>query len=143
MIEFEIGGNHYQAGKLDAFKQFHVARRLLPVMSSMKAALDSETVASLVAGTGKVDMDKLLDPLADAVSSLKDEDCNYVLNTCLGVTSRQSGAGWQKVMASPGRLQFDDIDLGTMLAITMNVLQGNIGGFFPAGMQTLPAASPQ
>lgn len=124
-IEFKIGENTYRAGKMNAMKQFHVARRIAPV------------VGSLVALTrGAPAMDEILQPIAEAIAKLSDGDCEYVLGACLSAVQRQSGQGWAAVWDSRvGRLMFEDIDLPAMIQIATRVLQDNLAPFF-SGLQS-------
>lgn len=117
--EFEIAGQTYRAGKLDAFRQFHVFRRLTPVLGSM-GGLNRAAENPMEA----------LAPVAQAIAGLSDADCEYVLGTCLGVVQRRQGTTWANVWnASAKRPMFDDIDLPAMLQIAVRVAEENFGGF--------------
>jgi len=139
-MQFEINGQQYQSGKLDAFKQFHVARRLAPLISGVSAALKGDAAPSAEGAAAdsvqpqpeqRKDFADFLEPMADALAHMPDADCDYILFTCLGVVKRQQGDGWAKVLAPGGRtLMFEDIDMGAMINITLKVIQENIGGFF-------------
>lgn len=138
-MQFELKGHQYQSGKLDAFKQFHVARRLAPLLSGVGAALKGngeqpkQGDGEAAAAAQKADFSDFLEPMADALAHMPDADCDYILFTCLAVVQRQQGNGWAKVLAQGSRsLMFDDIDMGEMIGITMKVIQENIGGFFSA-----------
>lgn len=120
MAEFEVNGALYRAGKMDAFRQFHVARRLAPVVGSLGSL--SQAARNPV---------EALAPVAQAIAGLSDADCEYVLGTCLGVVQRQQGNAWANIWnASAKRPMFEDIDLPAMLQIAMHVLQDTLGGFF-------------
>jgi|SRR5690348_9329885 len=141
-MQFEINGHQYQSAKLDAFKQFHVARRLAPLLSGVSAALKSTGVAPAPAegeatpsqdAAPRADFADFLEPMADALAHMPDADCDYILFTCLSVVQRQQGNGWAKVVAPGSRsMMFEDIDMGEMIGITLKVVQENIGGFFAA-----------
>jgi len=122
-MEFEISGQTYRSGKLNARKQFHVARRLAPVLGGLADA----------SAAGAESFSKFLQPIADAISHMSDADCDYVLDNCLAVVSRQQGTAWAPIMASSKAIMFDDIDVGVMLKIAAKVIQGNLGNFFPGG----------
>lgn len=141
-MQFELNGHQYQSGKLDAFKQFHVARRLAPLLSGVSAALkdgiappaqaEGTTPDAAVPGP-KVEFADFLEPMADALAHMPDADCDYVLFTCLSVVQRQQGSGWAKLVAQGSRsMMFEDIDMGEMIGITLKVIQENIGSFFAA-----------
>jgi hypothetical protein len=142
MADLEINGVTYRTGKLDAFKQLHVARRIAPLLGKVGPAL-AGFAAAQAPGEGGMppappsldDLSRLLAPVADALAALPDADCNYVLQTCLSVCQRQlpGQAGWQVVWnAAAGQLQFQDLDLPTMMRLALRVIQDNLSGFFPA-----------
>ena len=109
----------YRAGRMDARRQFHVVRRLAPIISGLTdlAALKSDPMAAL-------------GPIAEALAAMKDEDADYILNACLEVTERQQPAGgWAKVMRQ-GSLMFEDLDMADMLRLAGVALVENLGGFF-------------
>lgn len=140
MSEFEIKGQSYNSGKLDAFKQMHITRRLLPMIGRVGPGLmsadggsESMTMASLA-------------PVADALAHMSDEDCDYVVQTCLAVVKRRQGEGAASVWSiiwnkSANRLMFDDIDMAIMLQITTVVIKENLTGFFSELPSTSPGAS--
>jgi hypothetical protein len=128
MTELAIEDKTYRTGKLDAKTQFHIVRRLLPLVSS---------IGTLSAD--RLDMTNMVTAFADAISKLSDEDCDYVLAKALSVCQRKEGQAWAPVWnRSADRMQYDDIDLVVMMQLTVAVLQENLGGFFPA----LPIPSP-
>jgi hypothetical protein len=119
----EISGQQYRIGRLDAKRQFHVARRLAPLLAGLGGALKGEAKGFA----------EMVSPIAEALAKMSDEDTDYVLDTCLLVVQRQSGQGWQSVMVKNGGLLFQDIDLPAMLQLTVAVIQQNLGSFFPGG----------
>lgn len=123
-METQINGNTYRIGKLDARTQFHVARRLAPLLAGIGKTLNQPK--------NKDDLFSTFGPLADALSRMSDEDTDYVLDKCLSVTQRAQGNQFAPVMASNGRMMFDDIDLPAMMQLAVAVIRENIGGFFPA-----------
>ena len=126
-MQFIIRGQTYDAGKIDAMRQFHIVRRLAPVMSKLIAlAPQMDRLKEDLPGG---ETDRLLAPLVEAVSTMPDADVEYVLNACLDVTQiRQESGGWAKLRAN-GVVMFP-IDLATMLGIAAHVLKDNLSGFF-------------
>lgn len=116
MADLTLSGAEYQTGKLNAMKQFHVARRLAPVLGAMAGMVASDPV-------------KAFAPFAEAIAGMSDEDADYVLFACLDVTRRKQTTGWAPIRSGAG-LMFDDIDLPVMVQIAAAVLQENLGGFF-------------
>lgn len=128
-LEFAIAGSNYKAGKLDPFKQFHIARRLAPLLSSAGEIMKAHAAAS--GDDDEAAMLAALEPVTRVLGSIPDADVEYVLGACLDVVSREQegGKGWARVRSSGGALMFDDIDMVAMLQIAWNVLRHNLGGF--------------
>ena len=137
--EVEIDGQVYLIGRLDAFKQFHVARRLAPIMAAI-----GQEMAQLPAVEDS-DKDKVVDqvmrlitPAASVLALMPEKDVDYVLHTCLSVTKRRGEKLWAPLMSTGGQLMFQDISMQTMLRLTVETVRSNIGEFF----QMLPGATP-
>ncbi len=125
-MEIEISGNSYSIGKMSAMQQFHIARRLAPAIWAL----------SSVAGKDRPEDDSTainaLQPVAEMLSKMSDEDSEYIVKSCLAVVQRKQQNGWAKVQSSNGGLMFDDINMQTMLQITFAVVKDNLGNFFNA-----------
>lgn len=137
-MEIEISGQRYTVGKMDAFKQYHVARKLAPALFALGGvAAGLKNLPKDDSGKLDITDDKAMivfGPVAQALAGMSEDDSNSVLRACLGVCSRAQGAGWAKVLA-PGetlKLMFEDIDLSVMFQLAMTVIQENLGNFFPA-----------
>ncbi|PRF18856.1 hypothetical protein C6P98_25230 [Burkholderia multivorans] len=84
----------------------------------------------------------VLQPFADALAGLKDEDAEYVFGTCLSVVERWQGAGWAKVWSIAHKTSmFDDIGIDVMLPLVVRVVVANLGSFI-SGLLTSQASSP-
>ena len=127
MSEFEVAGVIYRAGKLEAFKQFHVVRRLTPIFAALK---NLKFVEDAETGVKKLDLANTdIAPIAEALGSLSDEDSEYIINTCMNVCQRRQEAGWMKVRSN-NVFMFQDIDMNILLQLTWNVITENFAGFF-------------
>ncbi len=138
MSTFEINGNSYQTASMPVMTQFHVMRRMAPVLGKMAQNMTGmvEARAAIASGEEKSAMAALL-PLAEAIAELSDADCEFVLNACLAVTKRQEGANWIPIWnINAKRLQFQDIDLAAMLTIAGNVLTSDLAGFLGGNVPT-------
>lgn len=122
MSDIEVNGNVYRIGRMDARKQFHVSRRLAPLLAGIGGAISGK----------KADVTATFQPIAEALAQMSDEDTDYILDNCLAVVSRQQGNQFAPVMARGGNMMFEDIDLPTMMQLTISVIRENLGGFFPA-----------
>lgn len=137
--ELTVAGAEYRVGKMSALEQFHVTRRLGPMLvvagvsvemlsRGMKAELDD-----LVAMAG---------PVMEILSRMSDEDTNYVILTCLKTAHRRQGDAWAPVLAKDGRtLMFADMDMPTMVRIVIEVLKLNLGNFLTGLGDGLPSPS--
>jgi hypothetical protein len=121
-MELELDGHTYRVGKLDARAQFHIVRRLAPVLGELAPALQG--------GKGGLDA---LPPIAMAVAKLSDADADYCIFGLLKVVSRKqpNGLGWGPV-ATENLLMYDDIGMTQMLKLAWEALTFNMSGFFAA-----------
>lgn len=110
--------------KLDAFEQFHIIRKLGPVV----CALDE--VRTLFAGANVMDVSistaaAAMKPIAYMLAEMPEADCNFVLQKGLSVCERQIDSNhWQRLWnASAGQMQFSDIDWPDMLQIVYKVFE--------------------
>lgn len=185
--EIELNGTRYAIGKLSAMQQFHVSRRIapiippmIPVLMKFYAELEQADVArdqaranaalaalavgveggegaaaddAPVAAAPAPERDRsrellslvdaiapVLQPFADALAGLKDEDAEYVFGTCLSVVERWQGAGWAKVWNITHKTaMFDDIGIDVMLPLVVRVVVANLGPFI-SGLLTSQAS---
>lgn len=124
MTEFEINGVQYRAQAMDARRQFHVARRLSSVLSPSADALgklapDADSKAGFIAA---------IDGFFEVLSSLPDDQLDYVIDACLDTVSRKDGTQWSPIRR--GGAMMYDLDLYTQGAIVWHVVKGALDGFF-------------
>lgn len=153
-----IGGNEYQIGKLLPFDQFHVSRKIAPIIPTIAPMLSefisggwAEKVTQLQApqeseegdkpNLPKVDLQPLADsskPFFDALAAMPEQDADYVITKCLAVVQRRpaDGGSWAKVCPTK-HLMFDDMDMSVILPLVITVLRVNLGAFM-AGLATSP-----
>ena len=134
--EFEIDGHEYRIGKLSAFQQFHVNRKIAPLIPPlvpvfMKVQKDG--------GLKEGAMVELLQPLADSLAALPDEAAEYVIGTCLSAIKRKipDKDHWAPVWNQSGKvLMFADLnDMSKMIPLVVRVIQDSLGPFL-AGLLT-------
>lgn len=146
-VTITVGDYEYRIGRLPPFKQFHIARRLAPLLAAMsKGAVNafgeqqSEAPALVVRAESSNEqaeeqaqdsLIKFVQPIAEALASMSDADTEYVLNTCLAAVTRKQGERFAPVMVN-ARLMFQDIQLADMMQLTVAVVRENLGDFFPA-----------
>lgn len=143
MTEFTIGEHTYRAGKLDAFKQLHLSRKvapiiptLIPVFVKLSASQSGNPLSGDLSG-----MAGLLGPFAEGLAGMPDEDAEYVLSTCLAVVQRKQGTAWAPVWSERSNVcMFDDMDLGAMIQIASRVIRDSLGPFLQGLLSTSAAA---
>jgi hypothetical protein len=136
--DFEIGTRKFKLNKIDAFKQFHVVRRLGPILG------DIIPVAQKLKGLNSENQSqdemfdaiaKISQPILIGLSKLSDADSNMVLiSLCSAVEMQQSMGNWARVATDAG-LMFQDLDLPTLLQIAGRAFIYNLSGFFAAAPQ--------
>lgn len=133
-MDFTINKTVYRSGKLDAFTQLHIVRRLTPCIGKL---------AGLVGGGVKIkfddkgnivdfdgDMDAVIMPLTEALTALNDADVEYILNACLAVTERkQPGGSWARLRVGDTTM-FDGLTLPMLIQVAYYVIMENLEVFF-------------
>ena len=120
-MELKIGEQMYRSGRLSAFQQLHIARRMAPFLGRL-AAMDGRDA-------GK-DSAAIVADIAGAVATLNDEDVEYILNVCLEVTERRQPGGSWAPLRRKGATMFGDVSLPAMLSIASEVIRENLADFF-------------
>ena len=114
---------------MDAFKQFHVSRRIAPIIPTLipifvKLSKDGSLLADFGA------LSEVLAPFAEGLSNLSDEASEYVVASCLSVVQREQGKNWASVWSASNNVcMFDDMDLSVMIQIVIKVIQESLGPF--------------
>lgn len=148
MTEFDLGGHTYRIRKLPAMQQFHVHRRIAPLLPPLLPAF-STIVKQRKEGGNAMDflesLAPLLQPVADALADLKDEHAEFVYGNCLSAVQRKDGKGWANIyILSTGSLMFQDIDAVQQIRMVVRVIQDSLGpfiqGLLTAQDQAAPAA---
>jgi len=139
MTEIEVAGHKYRASKLDPFKQFHVARRIGPILAIMginMAWLVQKQIGKPISrakkpsqGPGLEDFMGILPAMAEVLAKMSDADADFVLHTCLAAVQREAGENRWQVVAVNDRMMFEDIEMDVMLRLVVAVVQENIQGF--------------
>lgn len=119
--EFQAGALTLRAKRMDARKQFHVARRLGTLLAK---AGEIEAV--------KEDPIKAAALLGEAVASLPDEQLDYILDAALDAAEVKDagGTGWAPLRVR-GQVMYP-LDLPALLTIAGRVLWANLQGFTSA-----------
>ncbi len=124
-MEFELNGFEYRVQKLNARAQFHIMRRLSPMLAELASAVN--TVEN---------SEDALTPLASALARMSDADADYCLFGLLQAVKRKQNGALAKV-AVENALMFDDLDMAAMLRLAFKAFQFNFADFFQSVPQTL------
>lgn len=133
--DFDIGGRHFKLNKIDAVKQFHIVRRIGPILSDLLPALKDgkNLVDPKLTEEQKFDaMAKLITPVMNGLSKLKDEDADLVLYGLLSSVEVQQPTGnWARV-ANNSMLMMQDLELPALLNAAGRAFVFNLSSFFTA-----------
>jgi hypothetical protein len=135
LADFKVGDHNYRCGKMSARVQFHVARKLGPILAKLGPGVTDTRSKDENKPFNMID---LLEPAVDALAEMPENDCDYVLDRCMAVVQRQVGTAWQNIWnESAKKLIFEnDIDLSAMIQIAVHVLGDNLGNFIGAPVST-------
>lgn len=136
MIEFQLGARDYRMDKLNAIQQFHVSRKIAPLIPALIpvflqiAKKGEKGLGSLANEESLAQIGPLLQPFADSIASLPDATVDYLIDTCLSVVRRNREGNWAPVWSSQHKtLMFDDMDLGALMPLIVRVITENLGPF--------------
>ena len=155
MEEFEIDGVTYRAERLTAMKQGHVSRRIAPIIPSLlpiamqvmkaMAADDAKTLSAAQESRilALLAHPEVLQPLADRLAALKDEDFEYIVDTCLSVVKRRVGDSWMPVWVPQAHRATDAAmeDMSKILPLVVRVIVSSLGNFIGGLPTSLQAAN--
>lgn len=135
--DFDIGGRKFKLGKIDAFKQFHIVRRVGPILADMLPALKDIAKAAKGGPDESEEMkldqiSKFVGPIMEGLSRLSDADADKVLFGLLSAVEVQHGGGsWAKV-SNGTMLMMQDLELPVLLQLAGRAFMFNLSGFFAA-----------
>lgn len=125
--ELPLGQDLYQIGRLPALSQFHVTRRVAPILANMGVS-----VIDSLRTTGELsdeDMVSVMGTAAEVVAKMSDADVEYVIFTCLSVVRKKQEDVWAAVVNGK-QFMFQTMDMQLMMRLTVAVLKENLSGFF-------------
>lgn len=128
--ELTVGKHVYRIGALNAMQQFHVSRRIAPLLATAGINL------AMLARGSKLSVEEILPtlgPVSMMLAGMSDEQTDYIFATCLGVVQRKEMAGSKELwapVANGALMQYQDIDMLGMIRLVIAVLQHNLEDFF-------------
>lgn len=131
-MDTKIGNFEYEtSGKLSTFDQLHLARKLGPAVPMIQGLIDPANAEK---------QKDLLFVLM--LSQIDDGSVDFIIRKCLSVVRRKQPVGpAAKVTTSDGELMFDDVDLSSVMQLTVEVIEENLGDFFRTALAILTTDS--
>lgn len=140
-VVFQHEGDTYTIGVVDAFEQFHLFRRMTPLISSMGVEMFKIMSGQTdVAKLGKAAWIMAAAPIMDQLAVMPQEDVNYLLVNTLKVVKKKQGDSFAPMLSSTGKLMYQDTEMATVLRLVMEVLRHNLGDFFPIPRSEEPSS---
>lgn len=131
-----INGETYRLGKMPARTQFHVLRRIMPVMASLAPVAIALGLAKPEGGAGDepMEVDKffgMIGPMAEGLARMADADMDFVINNVMAQTAKNVNGQWAPMLAPDGfTFMFQDMGMELMLQLTLAGIRENFGNFF-------------
>jgi hypothetical protein len=130
---FEIGSKKFKISKLNAMKQYHVVRRIAPILGELLPGLS--VAAKNKSQTEEAQLEQIaafVTPIMNGLSKLSDKDAEFVLFGLLScVEVQQSEGNWARLV-SGDVLMFDTIELPILMQAAGRAFMYNMTGFFGA-----------
>lgn len=139
-LEIDLNGAKYSIGKLSAMQQFHVSRRIAPIIPTLIPIFVQLQNSSKPLTNDLASMAGILQPFADGIAAMKDEDAEYVIGACLSAVQRKQDHGWSNIWSASQKVPMFEMDLSVMLPLTVRVITENLGSFI-AGLLSSQAES--
>ena len=131
-----IGEHDYTIGRLNALDQFHVSRKIAPIIPTLMPIISevakgdlSKIIESIELGDnnelGSLEpLAQALEPFMEAFAKMPEEDVNYIIHKCLSVVKRGSS-----VVCRGQSIMFDDLDMGQILPLVVAVIRVSLSNF--------------
>lgn len=132
--EFLINGITFQLNRIDAMKQFHVVRRVGPILSELLPALKkiSEKKGEEKPDESLENISAFLTPIMNGLSLLNDNDAEFVLKSLLSAVEMKQPTGNFAKVSNGTMIMFSDLELPTLLQLAGRAFVYNLSGFFSA-----------
>jgi hypothetical protein len=145
-MEFTLNGVTYHAVKIPAMQQFHIVRRMLPLLSGTapdKARAATQNFLTGSQETGNPQGSAALVALMDGLAKLSDTDSEFILMGLLSAIRRKEpgGLGFAPVAVN-GQLMYQTLTLPDMMQLAVKALMHNLSDFSAALPQASASASP-
>lgn len=131
--DFEINGKKFKLSKINALKQFHIVRKIGPILTELLPALQElqkSDIQKLSENENLESLSKFVTPIMNGLSKLSDAEADKVLYGLLSSVEVQQPAGnWSRV-STDTMLMMQDMELPILLQIAGRAFMFNLSGFF-------------
>lgn len=140
--DFSIGDKQFKLSKVDPFKQFHIVRRLGPILGDI-IPIAQKVRAMQIGDSEKSESQKfeelalLVTPIMAGLAKLSDEDADLVLLGLLAAVEMHQvqSNSWARVVVGKS-LMLQDLGLPELMQIAGRAFAYNLAGFFASAHQT-------
>lgn len=136
--DFKIGTREFKLNKIDPFKQFHVVRRLGPILGDIIPV--ATKLQKMMKNTTMNDeqqfeaIAQIAGPVLGGFAKLSDADSEFILkNLCSAVEIHQQGA-WGFIVRGDN-FMIQDLELPVLLQVAGRSFIYNLTGFFAIAPQ--------
>lgn len=137
--DFSFNSRNFKLNKVDAIKQFHIVRRIGPILSELLPAMRDSTSVRNPKDIEKLSekeqlelIAKFASPIMMGLSKLSDADAELVLYGLLqSVEVQQKAGNWARV-STDSMLMMQDMELPELLQIAGRAFMFNLANFFGA-----------
>lgn len=120
-FELEVDGHKYRISKLLPLAQFHLSRRIAPLILAFANEKADENAA--------VDV---MSKVAEKLSTLKDDEAEYIVFGLLAAVKRVGEDGKSYHPVSNGNtLMYGNMSVATMMKLAYESGRFNLGNFLP------------
>jgi len=131
---FSIGDRAFKVSKINAMKQYHIVRRIAPILSEMLPAM--KDIAKIKSSTEMSQDDqldqaaKIAGPIMMGLSKLSDKDSEFVLYALLSAVEIRQAEGNYAFIVRDSMLMFENLELPILLQAAGRSFMYNMAGFF-------------
>lgn len=132
----EIGSRKYNIGKINPLMQFHIVRRMGPILTEFFPIMGQIARTNPEGQSAEQNFEeiaKIASPLIEGLSKLSDKDAEFVLHRLLAVCEmdqRPQFQSWAKVAHPEQGILLQDIELPELLQLAGRAFMFNLKGFF-------------
>ena len=137
----EIFNHHFRFNKLNALRQFHLAKRILPLLTEVVGVPELFSKLKIeMDGKEEIDFDKIakaVGPVVNAIAKMPDEDSELIIKELLSVVQIKGlGDVFTPVVGAPPERVFLNSVVGDnlhlMLRVAYESFMVNLNGFLQA-----------